>query len=292
MSSALWRFWQMRGHLAEARQQIELVLDLDTAAVAVTFKLGILEAAGGIAYWQGDVAAAEHFYRQCLAESRHIENPAWTARSLSCLAYALRGQDGASAEALTTAEEALALYRRLEDDLGTAGVLRLTAILRAQRGELDLARGAANEARDLFTLLKRPYDLAWTLRQVGMIALDTGQLLEAGAGLREALRLLAEVHDVSGIPVLLGDLAVLARTQGDPARAARLLSAASALQAASGARWASVVRDLDKRPHRTPLERGTPADRPFGVEVDEVVAYALGPEPTAPPAQPPAGSPA
>ena len=125
-----------------------------------------------------------------------------------------------------------------------------------------------------------------------MIALDTGQLPEAGAGLREALRLLAEVHDVSGIPVLLGDLAVLARTQGDPARAARLLSAASALQASSGARWASVVRDLDKHPHRTPPERVTPADRPFRVEVDEVVAYALGPEPTAPPAQPPAGSPA
>jgi predicted ATPase len=291
MSSALWRFWQMRGHLAEARQQIELVLHQNTVEVDATLKLAVLEAAGGITYWQGDVATAEDFYRQCLAESRRIFNPAWIARSLSNLAYALRGQAGASAEAMTTAEEALALFRHLGDEVGTAGALRLTAILHAQRGELDLAQATADEARVLFTQLHRPFDLAWTLRQVGMIALDAGQLLDAGSGLREALRLLAEVQDVSGIPVLLGDLAVLARAEGDPDRAARLLSAASALQASSGARWASVVRDLDKRPQLTPMDGVTPADRPLGVDVDEAVANALGPGPSASPAHPPAGSP-
>jgi predicted ATPase/class 3 adenylate cyclase len=292
MSSALWRFWQMRGHLAEGRQQIELVLDLNTAAVDATLKLTVLEAVGGIAYWQGDVANAEYFYRRCLAESRRIDNLAWTARSLSCLAYALRGRANASTEALTAAEQALALFRRLGDDVGTAGVLRLMAILRAQRGELDLAQAAANEARVRFTLLNRPFDLAWSLRQVGMIALDTGRLLEAGAALRDALRLLAEVHDVSGIPVLLGDLAVLARAEGDLDRAARLHSAASTLQASSGARWATVVRDLDKSPHTTPTDRFAPADRPLGLEVDEAVEYALGPRPNASPADPSAGAPA
>jgi predicted ATPase len=49
MSAALWRFWQMRGHLTEGRERIETVLALAEQAGDPSLRLTALDAAGGIA---------------------------------------------------------------------------------------------------------------------------------------------------------------------------------------------------------------------------------------------------
>ena len=279
MTSALWRFWQMRGHLVEARQRIDVILGLPSGDVDPLLRLGALEAAGGIAYWQGDVAGAEAFYRACLDASRAVSDRTWVARSLSSLAYALRGVDPSSDEALRTAEEALSEFQELADVAGAAGALRLIAILRAARDELAQARAAAESARQLFERLERPFDLGWALRQVGVIAMKTGDLRGADSALREALRLFAQIQDVSSIPVILGDLAALARAEGDAARAELLSGAAGALQLSSGAEWARVVNRLEKRPPQ-PRQTVPPSEAAWGdgagMSVADVVEYALG----------------
>jgi tetratricopeptide (TPR) repeat protein len=285
MSSALWRFWQMRGHLTEGRERIEAVLILAEQALDPILRMTALDAAGGIAYWQGDVAGAERFYRTCLEVSRKSGDRDWSARSLSSLAYTLRGLAGTSGSAgsadlaLRTAEKALAEFRDLGDDAGEAGALRLIAILQAARGNLDVARVAADTALHIFARLNRPFDLAWTLRQVGVIEMRGGQMSDAGRSLRDSLRLFAGLLDISSMPVLLGDLATLAVAQGDPERAAHLSDAAAAMQASSGARWASVVRKLDRDPGPEPdTEIGpeSPWTRGAAFAIEDVLDYALG----------------
>ena len=247
MATALWRYWQMRGQLVEAQKQIDdvLVMSRDFDGDRRLW-LATIEAAGGIAYWRGDVLRAEQIYRDALDTSREIADPAWVARSLSNLAYALRGLDKTD-EALLTAEEALVGFAELGDESGQAGALRLIAILRAAVGELDVAERAAADARALFEALNQPFDLAWTLRQVGMIELKKGNRREARRVLSEALRLFTTAQDASSVPVIVADLASVARAEGDIEKANALVQTSRSLQVASGAEWARVVDRLENR---------------------------------------------
>ncbi len=63
---AMWRFWHMRGHLAEGRGILERVLAFPDQAAPQSSRAKALEAAGGTAYWQGDIDAARAFYLRAL----------------------------------------------------------------------------------------------------------------------------------------------------------------------------------------------------------------------------------
>jgi tetratricopeptide (TPR) repeat protein len=247
MAVALWRYWQMRGRLVEAQALIDAVLRMHRDPVIdPRLWLATVEAAGGIAYWRGDVARAERVYREALNASREIADREWVARSLSNLAYALRGT-GKPEEALAAAEEAFAGFTELGDTSGRAGALRLLAILHAARGELDRAEEAAAVAKALFETLNRPFDLAWTLRQIGMIQLKKGRPADARRVLAEALRLFTAAHDTSSAPVIIDDLAAVARAEGDMETAGSLIRQSRSLQDATGAEWATIVDGLERR---------------------------------------------
>jgi tetratricopeptide (TPR) repeat protein len=179
-----------------------------------------------------------------------MADPAWVARNLSNLAYALRGADKAE-EALATAEQALACFATLGDRCGEAGAMRLIAILRAAAGELDVAEAVAADAQVLFEALDRPFDMAWTLRQVGMIQLRKGNAREARRVLSEALRLFTALHDASSVPVIMADLASVARAEGDAGKASALSQTSRSLQVATGAEWARIVDRLGHREQDT-----------------------------------------
>ena len=63
LAFALWRFWQQRGYLNEARARIEAMAaqgwDLEPVDRA-----RFAEAAGGIAYWQSDEATSSALVRR------------------------------------------------------------------------------------------------------------------------------------------------------------------------------------------------------------------------------------
>ena len=64
LCGALWRFWQMRGHLREGREKVETALQLQGGTPAS--QLAAHEAAGGLAYWQAEMPAAEDHYLAAL----------------------------------------------------------------------------------------------------------------------------------------------------------------------------------------------------------------------------------
>ena len=59
LGAALWRFWQMRGHLREARSRLKTILAIPEAREHPKERARALEAAGGVAYWLGDLPAAQ-----------------------------------------------------------------------------------------------------------------------------------------------------------------------------------------------------------------------------------------
>ena len=85
LGAALWRFWQMRGHLQEARAKLTAIVQMPGGSPGV--RALVLEAAGGIAYWQGDLDAAGGFYQESLAMQREIGDSLSIARALYNLSF-------------------------------------------------------------------------------------------------------------------------------------------------------------------------------------------------------------
>jgi hypothetical protein len=61
-AGAIWRFWQQRGHLTEGRRWLEEVLAMPSGQGRTPARAKALTGAGGIAWWQEDIAAAGGFY--------------------------------------------------------------------------------------------------------------------------------------------------------------------------------------------------------------------------------------
>ena len=87
----MWRFWQMRGHIVEGRTRLDRVLAMpqwsDEPAPA---RLRALEAAGGLAYWGGDLVAAGMHYRAAVEVARALGDDAELANALYNLFFARR----------------------------------------------------------------------------------------------------------------------------------------------------------------------------------------------------------
>ena len=69
LAAALWRFWWLRGHLAEGREQLESALAVD-GSTATAARASALDGAGVLAETQGDYDRAEALHRESLALSQ------------------------------------------------------------------------------------------------------------------------------------------------------------------------------------------------------------------------------
>jgi len=75
LATALWQFWWLRGYLSEGRRQLETLLapagDLRTSAEWAM----ALNAAGVLAFRQGDYASAQSHLDGSLAIARVLQDP-------------------------------------------------------------------------------------------------------------------------------------------------------------------------------------------------------------------------
>src|SRR5206468_721558 len=114
LAAALWRFWQMRGHLREGRARVEAVLRLPGGDKFPEARRHALEAAGGIAYWQADMAAAQVWYDEAFVLFRGLDDQFGLGWALHTRALAaINVDDAATAEPLIA--EAFDLFGKAGD---------------------------------------------------------------------------------------------------------------------------------------------------------------------------------
>ena len=232
--AANWRFWQMRGHLTEGRQRAEEALAL--TGLEGRERYAALEATGGIAYWQGDQDAADRFYKEGLRIARTLDDKATLANALYNATFpdTITGADLQAAKLLL--DEAVVIYRELDDEAGVAKVLWVLAEIYylGQPPEWDTAINLLVEAKEIFRRLRDNFGLGWDLYTLGGCYTAVGRFDEAREVFDEGLAIFSAAQDKSGIAVLLNGFAVLAFAQGDPVRAARLDGARDAVESLSG----------------------------------------------------------
>jgi predicted ATPase/class 3 adenylate cyclase len=285
---ALWRFWQVRGHLQEGMAWAERVLALP--ALGHASRLRALEAAGGLGYWIADVGLTERFYREAYDLARSIGVEAEVAKSAYNLSFVhlvlAPNVEAQRALALALLEEALAIFRKIND---RASVGRTAwALAQAYREgpgttHEDHLRSKqfAHEALAEHRALGNRFDVAWDLHGVGFSAHTLGELDDADRYWREALQMFVDAADSSGIVLLLSDFAELAKARGDIERHDTLVGAWTALSQRTGVGLATlwgttagrtVAKDI-------PPERRAALDRGLAMKTDDAIAYALDPQP-------------
>ncbi len=224
MAAAVWRFWQLRAHLAEGRHRVERMLALPAARTRNEARARGLEALGGLTYWLGDYRAMRAAYEEALDVARELAEPRLVARALFNLSFAdavegdLEGHE-------RLLRESLAHVKGADPELSTE-IWRNLAYLEVLRGNPAAAIEPTERAIAMHRQTGNRLFLVWELNRLGHIRILTGDLAAARELLREAVQIQTEGET----PMLyfsgsLFFLAILAVREGRHRRAARLLGA-------------------------------------------------------------------
>ena len=296
LATALWRFWQQRGYLNEARARFEQI-EAQGWQLEPVDRARFVEAFGGIAYWQSDADAATRYYEEQLDLWRQIGDERELANALYNRAYAdmitiMGGNIGAVVDSPGRAmlDEALTIYRRLGDKAGEGNILWGLGSY-----EFFSANGAAAEAwyRQSLELHRQAGNRtmeAWSLHMLGSSENAQRRFAEADETGRHALRHFHEAGDISGVILALDDLSLAALGLGKADRAGRLWGAARHLQRSTGTGLADYVEQTNDLFGVGTPKASIPADElerlaaeGAAMSLDEIVAYALmSPEGVAP----------
>jgi predicted ATPase/class 3 adenylate cyclase len=271
LCDALWCYWEIRGLLQEGRRWLEGMLALAPGRTAL--RAAALTGAGGLAFNQGDYAAACALHDESLQIRRELGDRRGIAVSLGNLGnVALEQGDLGAARARY--EDGLAIMRELDDTWLIATVLHNLGNVAREQGDYAVARARYEEslaimrgvgdkrslARSLHDLghlaleqdddrratalleeslalfreMADRQDSAFALYYLGLVACRRQDYTAARALYQESLQIRRELGDRRGIAQSLAGLAGVARALGRIERSARLLGAAEAILEAMG----------------------------------------------------------
>ena len=284
---ALWRFWQQRGYLNEARVRLD---DLRSRGwdLPPVLRARLAEARGGVAYWQADQGTAEACYAEALELWREIGDRREIANALYNRAYAdaawimggrIDGDASASREML---EEALQIYRDLGDAAGEGNILWAIGSFHFFANEMSEAEATYREALALHRTGGNQTMEAWSQHMLALSLISQQRPAEAKAAASEALARFHEAGDVAGITLVLDDLSGVALFHNDLPRAGRMWGAARHLQEITGTDLASFADTgfgslgyMTASQVLPPVDLERYAAEGAAMSLDEAVAYAF-----------------
>ena len=280
---SMWRYWQIRGHLHEARRRVDQILDMEGGDGRRRAKA--IEALGGIAWWQGDVETCVKAYQEALELQRELGDEREVANALYNLGLtdALFVMDPGKGEPLM--REALEIYERIGDLKGIADVHWGLGNL-ALHGQGDPVEAISHYETSVADYRKtgNVFGEGWALFELGEAHRRASHFDTARQHYEEGLRLLYGTGDISAAVLFIMTFAGLALAEGDLVRAYRLGGAGYAAADRSGVDLINVAANRIEGLDREILEAAT---EDLGVAYregsklpyDEAVAYALGESP-------------
>jgi predicted ATPase/class 3 adenylate cyclase len=233
IAGAVWRFWWLRGHLAEARRWTEELLALPPSSARTAARAKALLAAGSLAYWSRDLEAVRAPYEESLAIYREIGDAGGEAEGLYNLAFT-RILSGDLEGARHLFQESTELYRRLDDPLHVAHGITGLAMAAFSAGDLEETRALSTEAQATFQEVGDLWGITVTLGLLGTSALRAGDYEEARRLGLECLDANEELGHALGMGVAIQALAILAARSGRPEVSVRLAGAVDRIKEVAG----------------------------------------------------------
>jgi len=174
----LGRFWDVRSHLSEGRRTLAMLLALPGAAAPTLARAKVLDGAGLLAQYQGDLGAARALQTESLALYRHHQQPsglAWLLIHFGWMCAELNHYKAAR----HFLEEGLALCRHLDDRRGIARCLNALGLVAFDEGDVELARSLHEECLALSREVGDLWGTAWALTNLGLDLLAQIELGQA-----------------------------------------------------------------------------------------------------------------
>ena len=279
LASGLWRFWEIRGHLAEGSAWLDRALARSGGEVSVR-RANALTGAGVLTSQRGEHAAAAAFHDASLLLHRELGDPRGIAAACSNAASIaaelgdveraralyqesianteaigdrhgtafssvnladLMARHGDTAEADALYARAIGIFEAVGDRWGTAQATARLGQAARRRGDAALARTRYEEACELYRRISDGRGEARMLVGLGDLADEAGDAASAESHYREALTLRHRLGDRVGTAGALERLAGIAADRPD--RAARLIGASMALRETIGAPLSAGARE-------------------------------------------------
>jgi predicted ATPase/DNA-binding CsgD family transcriptional regulator len=231
LATALWRFWELRGHVSEGWQSLADLLGLRSEPTVARARA--LNVAAYLAWLRGDLPRTRSLIQECLALGRALGDAIATGWGLIGSGILTIG-DGDLTRATDLLDEALAVvgpdghyHARITAMYWRSEVARAEDDVRRAEMLLDDALRQAREYEDVWIL-------AFMLLTRACVRLERGDAAGTLGPIRESLALRREIGDAWGIAGCVEGLAWASALQGAPEWAARLFGAAEALREVVG----------------------------------------------------------
>ena len=246
MAFVLWRYWQMRGHLAEGVDRVEAALAMPHAVDHPAGMADAFSAIAGLTYWQGDAEVSRAWYEKEIALRRELGDKAGLAEALYGISFTWSISGLASTRNSTAArayiEEALATFREIGDEMGAGRCEWALANVMYGVGDIAAAREHSINALRIFEAARDEFMVGWAtytlaLADLGEDFQGTGtpdSLPNARKHLTRSLQIFHAAHDITGYTLVLDGFALLAARHGDLPLAARLSGAVHRLERETG----------------------------------------------------------
>jgi predicted ATPase/DNA-binding SARP family transcriptional activator len=228
---ALWRFWLVRGHVAEGRERIERALQRADATAACA---EALRGVSNLARMQGDYNAATAFAEERLQLYSQLGDRQGIAHSLANLGT-LATCVGDLERAGPLLEQSVALSREVGAPHDLAVAIMNLGDLALSEGDYARADTLFDESLELHRAAGYPVGVTLCLGNLGTAALLQHRYDDAFSYLAENMRMSDELGFKYNIGYGLAGIASINAAHGSWKRAARLLGAANALTAEVGA---------------------------------------------------------
>jgi len=284
----MWRYWQKRGHLAEARRRLQAIADQPWSRDDPVLRARLMEALGGVAWWQADLAVMAPAYAEALQLWEEIGDKSEIANALynDSFRYAMTGnpkEGDPERIGFAQMQRSRDLATEIGDEHARANALWGIGNYRYFNDLDDSGIHDFEEARDVFGRIGDRTMEAWSHHMLSTSLIKAHDIDQGRMNVIRAIQLFHQYGDVAGITLSLDDFAAIAVAEDDLPRAARLWGAARALSSAGGVGLADFVDqqyDFYSRPNARLLmpaeELEQYAAEGRAMTLDESVAYALG----------------
>jgi predicted ATPase/class 3 adenylate cyclase len=227
-----WRLWGQRGLVRTGLAWTESFLGMPQES-GDPFRMGALEAAGGLAYWLGEGQLSLTFYRERLAEAERYGTPTDVADARMDLSFGFANIGDAEAARQAWAE-AYSGYAALEDVVGLARCRWVESSFNLMAQRFTEARAGLVAIIPIFREHGDYNFLGLATGSLAMCEVVLGNLAAAEYLFSDALLQARGRAGVVGVIIGLGPLAKLWELVGRPEEGARLTGAFEALSTTYG----------------------------------------------------------
>jgi len=216
LAVACARFWRLRGYLSEGRIHISAALSRTNTSERTEMRAQALFWSASLAYLQSDYPATRLLAEESLMHWRELDstNKIALADTLDLLGE-LATEEGDYTTAPRLFEEALDIFKELEDPRGVGDMLMQLGWAYMRMGRYDEVAPRMEEALGLFQEIGHVSLLGFTLAGLGELAIRQGQYERATQLLEESLAIRKQHGHKWGIGATLGALGWVALLQHD-----------------------------------------------------------------------------